>query len=404
MAKLFKVIMNILVILFIAALVALFLPTFLGITTVVSDPGKESNMAAGTVAYGSKQNIEDLAAGDTIISVTDDATYLYTISSINTESGELTVTSDENAESETLTLTGTASKLILCVPLIGYIIVALHSTEGMIILALAVALLIILFIIADILCKRKEEDEEPDEGDDDDYFRELATSQARPNKLDDLGTMSIPPVADLMETEAAANAPELDEKLESPEFEEASDSSESEEELEATESEDAFETQEIILEAIEEPASQKESSSKHSKSDSTGSFDILPERKDSKKSRDYEEPEKEETPLADLDAEETTAADLPAAELDESSDFSMIGNALESVLETEQLNETPRSSQPAAPVEQEPVEDTAEEIELAIPAFHLDDLLQEAYAKGEDPQVRKDASTGITFVDYSNCL
>ena len=46
----------------------------------------------------------------------------------------------------------------------------------------------------------------------------------------------------------------------------------------------------------------------------------------------------------------------------------------------------------------------AEEIELAIPAKTLDELLQEAYANGEDPKVTKDAATGITFVDYSNCL
>ena len=46
----------------------------------------------------------------------------------------------------------------------------------------------------------------------------------------------------------------------------------------------------------------------------------------------------------------------------------------------------------------------ADEIVLAIPARSVEEILQEAYRDGEDPKVEKDELTGVTFVDFSDCL
>ena len=90
---------------------------------------------------------------------------------------------------------------------------------------------------------------------------------------------------------------------------------------------------------------------------------------------------------------------------EETSEFSSLEGALEQVLNTNQINQTPEDVVPDAVSGEQPAdEETSTEIELAIPSHSLDELLQEAYAKGEDPQVKKDSATGITLVDYSSCL
>ena len=103
MAKLFKVIMNILIILFIASLVALFVPPLLGITTVISEPDTASNMQIGSVAYGTRVPLDEISKGDTIISNSDNETYLYTVEDIDASTGVLSVKSSETADAKEIT-------------------------------------------------------------------------------------------------------------------------------------------------------------------------------------------------------------------------------------------------------------------------------------------------------------
>ncbi len=441
MAKVFKVIMNILIILFIVALVALFVPPLLGITTVTAKPDVETNMQTGSVAYGVREPLSSLKVGDTIISSTESETWLYEITQIDATAGELTVRSSETAEPETIMLRRTASKKVLVVPFIGYIIIALQTTEGMIILGLIAALLVILFIIADILC-RKAKDKETDEDDEDDelseeeqdrrYFSDLAASQSRPSRLDELGTISIPPVADMMESDPdhkRANTLELDEELETPELILETVSS-----AQNTVSTDA--TQKVVLPG-EEPVKEEAGDTEHEMTVDLVEPEETPEaqtpapeapaKPDSEK-----EPPKEESPSAKADAKkaptkETAPAEKAApaeqaapvekaapieqaapaektAPSADTSELSGIGSALENVLDSGEMNRTARTDAPAAAAPEPVPETPAEEIELAIPQRTLDELLQEAYANGEDPKVTKDAAIGVTFVDYSNCL
>ena len=52
--------------------------------------------------------------------------------------------------------------------------------------------------------------------------------------------------------------------------------------------------------------------------------------------------------------------------------------------------------------EEEP--DFAEPIELAMPVYTAEELLQKAHAAGDDPKVIEDSTTGVTILDYSDIL
>lgn len=382
MAKLFKVIMNILIIVFIASLVALFVPPLLGITTVVADSNSATNMQVGSVAYGTRVSIDELAIGDTIISNSDNETYLYDVTAIDTATGTLSVKSSDTSEVKSITLRRTASKKLFVIPLIGYIVIALQSTEGLIILGLVVVLLVILFIISEILCRKSQKvDDEEDAEVDREYFRNLATSQQKPSALDELGTITIPPIKDIMDEEsnsAPSDTVPLDEDFENPELI-----------LEPADDEDFDDDEDDDL-AEDEPVIDKDTSSKSNDSSKRNE----PKKKTLKEMLQKEEP-----------SDEPLENDFASASIDNTSELTDIGNALENVLENERMNQTPHHEEPApVPEEEENIDISSSEIEIAIPARSLEELLQEAYAKGEDPNVIKDEAIGVTLVDYSDCL
>lgn len=80
--------------------------------------------------------------------------------------------------------------------------------------------------------------------------------------------------------------------------------------------------------------------------------------------------------------------------------------ALEKVLVKEPMHSQGQTMQ-MKPVQEE-AEETAslkpDEIVLAIPARTVEEILQDAYKDGQDPKVEKDELTGVTFVDFSDCL
>lgn len=403
MAKFFKVIIDILIVLYIASFAALFVPPVIGITTIVSKPGIDSNLQTGTVAYGTKESLDTLSVGDTIIYNSEEKTYIYEITDLSdAESGSISVKAYEDAEPETISVRRTATKLLFYVPFLGYIMIAVGSTQGLIILGAIAAILIVLFIITEV-CYRKSRAKKGELIDDDEeyeqdrkYFRDLAASQSRPNNLDVLGTLSIPPVADLMDEEVSessvSNTIALDEELEDPELilKPANASVSKTAPVAADESDLEIE----IDNAVSESEAPEESPVKAENSDSGNAS----EEKAETKSAAAKETKK--------DIEEKAPVKKAEKDFSNTSDINDIGNALEIALENEQMNSTPHSAPSPAPstVPEQTQHSDAEEIELAIPAKTLDELLQEAYSNGEDPKVTKDSTTGITFVDYSNCF
>ncbi|MEE3419508.1 MAG: hypothetical protein VZR02_00180 [Lachnospiraceae bacterium] len=165
MSKFLKFIVNVFLIFAIAVACAILLPTMFGVTTVIVDSASmDTNLPYGSITYSHDVAIADLKAGDEILKDTDSSTYAYVIQSIGADGKSATVVNavDESAEPEDMSLGASASKVAVMIPYIGYVLIAMHSTQGIIIIALVVALMIILFILSE-LWKEKPEDEETDD-------------------------------------------------------------------------------------------------------------------------------------------------------------------------------------------------------------------------------------------------
>ena len=112
-------------------------------------------------------------------------------------------------------------------------------------------------------------------------------------------------------------------------------------------------------------------------------------------------PEEKGTPAGQI------LQDSGAEDLSDLNDEQMEG--MESALETalakaEEADKTDHSASvppEAQGASYESLEDAPDEIELAIPVRTLEEVLQEAYSNGDDPHIRKDPTTGITMVDFS---
>ena len=70
---------------------------------------------------------------------------------------------------------------------------------------------------------------------------------------------------------------------------------------------------------------------------------------------------------------------------------------------TEETEET-ESAETIEEPEEEPEPEPSEPIELAMPVYTAEELLQKAHAAGDDPKVIEDPATGITILDYSDIL
>ncbi len=404
MAKFFKVLMSILLIVFIAALAALFVPPLLGVTTVVSGTDKATNMKTGSVAYGTREPISSLSSGDSIIYNTDDETYIYEVTDVNSDDGTISVRTSSGSPEKTIELRRTASKLLFVIPFIGYISIALESLLGTIILILAAVLLVVLFIISDIVSRKarskkrssefddEEDDEEYEESADSDsiYFNELSKSKTRPHALDALQNQD--------QSVSASSAPAIDEEIEEP--------------AAITGSETAADPETEIFKAV--PSGKKSygdesveitfSDDAERKDRSAGSaspFVDLPGRS----SVSDEMPAKETGFKADdfdISISEPETAKAPVKS--HTADIPDMRAALEAALNSAQVNRSNTFAPVKEVVSEEPVIEMPDEIELAIPVRSLESLLSEAYSKGEDPKVTKDEASGITFVDYSDFL
>jgi hypothetical protein len=149
--------------------VALAVPPFFGITTVVMDDAdKQTNLPIGSVTYAIPVKTEEVALGTRILVEEDGKTYRYNVVSLDAENKTGTVTDPTVSGSETLTVAvkNYMPKVVITIGLIGYLQVATKSMEGLIILGLAVLFLVILYVIAELWKKDPEDDYEDEEEDE----------------------------------------------------------------------------------------------------------------------------------------------------------------------------------------------------------------------------------------------
>ena len=163
MSKLLKVIVNTLLLLAILSAGALVIPPFAGITTLVSDGMGNTNISRGAVTYAKKTDTSSVATGDKILVDDNSGKYIYTIQSLDTAAGTASVKNVISGDTTEITVRATVSKVIVTIPVIGFLSMAAQSREGIMIIGLAILFLVILFILSEVWKRDEEEDEEEEE-------------------------------------------------------------------------------------------------------------------------------------------------------------------------------------------------------------------------------------------------
>lgn len=353
MSKLLKVIVNTLLLLAILSAGALVIPPFAGITTLVSDGMGNTNISRGAVTYAKKTDTSSVAPGDKILVDDNSGKYIYTIQSLDTAAGTASVKNVISGDTTEITVRATVSKVIVTIPVIGFLSMAAQSREGIMIIGLAVLFLVILFILSEVWKRDEEEDEEEEDEEEEDEDDEKASEELHSRK------------------KAALEEKKKREEQEMTEQLRAADQKTAEEEKQ-----DEFEIPDLEEEGTEQV-----------------SFHTV----DLQNLVRGEETEEISEAVEETEIVEEAAAEETAEEVTEETEETESAEP-ETVEEIEEFEETIEEP------EEEPEPEPSEPIELAMPVYTAEELLQKAHAAGDDPKVIEDPATGITILDYSDIL
>ena len=399
MSKVLKTIVN--VILFCAIVVAagLLIPPFAGITTVmVDDVDMQTNLPQGSVAYAVEKDRSELKQGDKVLISQEGRQYVYVVDSID---GSGVVLDDQLSTDGGTTqqeLGSTVQKVMLVVPVIGYVSMALRSTEGLIIVGLAVVFVIILFILAEVW--KKDDDEEEDEENEDaqeDVPEEeepavMSRRQKKKARKADKKKQKQEEKAAVAEAKARAKRERQEAKL-AKKNQKAHMMDESEQEPEAIpaepmeETQAAGSTQEIVL--PQELMQEEQSAGNTQKI-------VLPTEETQEKQESTDETEDPDKTLLQETAS-LFAADI-ASMMSENQT-----KETEEPEETDPLDSTEQTQPVVLGAVSEEKQETGDK-KLAMPVYSKEELLQKAEADGDEPEVIEDEVSGVTLVDYSDVL
>lgn len=355
MSKLLKVIVNTLLLLAILSAGALVIPPFAGITTLVSDGMGNTNISRGAVTYAKKTDTSSVATGDKILVDDNSGKYIYTIQSLDTAAGTASVKNVISGDTTEITVRATVSKVIITIPVIGFLSMAAQSREGIMIIGLAILFLVILFILSEVW-KRDEEEDEEEEEEDEDEDDEKASEELRSRKKAAL------------EEKKKREEQEMIEQLRAADQKTAEEEKQDEFEIPDLEEEEEEETEQVSFNTV-----------------------------DLQNLVRGEETEEIPEAVEETEIVEEAAAEETAEEVTEETEETESAEP-ETVEEIEEFEETIEEP------EEEPEPEPSEPIELAMPVYTAEELLQKAHAAGDDPKVIEDPATGITILDYSDIL
>ena len=398
MSKVLKTIVN--VILFCAIVVAagLLIPPFAGVTTVmVDDVDMQTNLSQGSVAYAVEKDSSELKQGDKILVSQDGGQYVYVVDSIDGSSVVLDDQLSTDGGTTQQELGSTVQKVMLVVPVIGYVSMALRNTEGLIIVGLVVVFVIILFILAEVWKKDDDEDEEEDEDDEEDESEQeqeeepavMASRERKKARKAEKKKQKQEEKAAVAEAKARAKQERQEAKL--AKKNKNADVEDTEETPEEIPAEAADLTQEIVLpEDLTQEAQDMGSTQEV----------VLP----AEELQPEEESREIEDPINSL-LEET--ASLFAADIASMMSENQTEETEPEAAEQEEENEEPEEVDQTQPVVLEEVsgeEQESKEKKLAMPVYTKEELLAKAEADGDQPEVVEDEVSGVTLVDYSDVL
>lgn len=381
MAKFLRFLFNLLLMLYIVAALALFVPPLVGVATAVTLEDTEGNQELATVNYAWRTPLKELQPGDEILVAGENSVYVYPVGSVDTEQSVVNAADPDKTEIPVRTF---VYKLVLTVPYLGYLAILLQTQEGMIILGAVAATLLVLCILTSIWVRRRKikrmkEDEENLIDEEDNQFFEALASQKR--ESDQRAEAEYRERQEVLKETTVMDPKELslDEEYEElPPAEKSQEIPESEELLEDLDEEDPQTGAEVINSSVAEED------------------DLLAGEKEAAETVQKASEEKKEDTAAGAGMEVERAVstgNIPGVQA-----------ALEAALDTQQIQRHVRRAEVVREPEVEPEALPADEIELAMPVYTVDEYLEKAYQNGEDPVVKKDELTGVTYIDFSECL
>ena len=340
MSKFLKFIVHFVVICTILCVLALAVPPFFGIQTVImDDPEKQTNLPMGSVTYAIPAATAEVPVGTRILVQEDGKTYRYNIISLDPANGTGVVADPTVSGSETLTVAvkNYVPKIVITIGYLGYLMVATKNIEGLVILGLAALFLVILYIIAELWKKEPVEGEEEDEEEEEDNVRLKTVKELKQE-----------------EKERARRMKEEDEEL------------------------------------LQED---RKGRKKEKKIIRTGGFvdeipeeDLEPELVRPRKKRPVNEQ------VATSEAHEVLKKEIAAATTEEpESGADEVGF----LADLEESEEKPQKKQPKEKVVYK---------KMAIPTWTASQLAEKARRDGDNPDVMKEAITKVTLFDYSDII
>lgn len=362
MSKFLKFIVHFVIICTIGIVLGLALPPFFGVTTVIVDsPDKVTNLSMGSVTYAIPVKTEEVNAGAPIIVTDEEGTYRYNLVSVDRATNTGVVIDPDASASQNINVAvkNWVPKVVVTIPLIGYLLTATESTEGMIVLGLVLLFLIILYVIAELWKKPETLDEYEDlQGD----RRYLKTSKEL----------------------------KMEEKARERRMQE--------------------EDRELLY---GEKARRKKAKKEQKKKIRTGGFvdeiyeDDLEEETESRPVRRSSGVRPENMQAAASEAHELLKKEIAAATAEEPADDyyeDIPDNLTERLPSFRELQEERARSRREEELWDDEEEELVEFQKLAMPAWSASQLADRAKKAGDAPDIVRDSITKVTLFDYSDII
>ena len=378
MSGFLKFIVHLVVFLAIICILALAVPPFMGISTVtIDDADIETNLPLGSVTYGKSISGRDVLIGDSIIVQDGNQIYRYRVQEIDLDNSMFTVldAGKPGAGPKAITLRGDITRVTITIGFLGYLLMAIQSTEGLIIIGLGVLFLIVIFVLAELWSKDKDAPQEEEDAKDD----LAAAKEAVQASLTD----QEPKSRRQLKKERRARQKE--------------------------------EVARLKAEAKERRREEKEKLKAAKKIARTGGFieDMEPVETilgleggspaEQAADRAHEELKKEIEAAVPAKAQSAEPEKKPTAEIPPLNAAKEEESAPKEEPQKPQEAQTPQE----AVSEKEEPDEAAQEKELAkiaIPLYTAEELLEKAKAAGEAPKVIQDEEAGVTLLDYSTII
>lgn len=381
MSRFLKLIVSLVLIVFILSGIGLIVPQFLGVDVVIVKDDIAGNQKVGTAVYTQKKDVAVLAEHDKILDLGNNTVNVYEVVSYDSTTGVVDVT---GGTLDSLLVTRTWLKVIATVPFIGFLSIATQSQEGLIFLGVLLGVVILLFIFSEILRKRDDDDYDDYEEDDDDFYSELVEKRRRADYYDD--EEPVKKKRNKGRRKARKDGGDRDGRPSVDDRDRRQDD------------------REVLQGGIDEASEETVEAPRNAVDPSADGDDVRDGGEGMTEIRTYVDADS-------LEESEKTIDETADAGIGFGGDFNMdalpdVQAALEAALENQPLNRSEDTHIPE-PDEEEaeaelPEEET--EIELAMPVHTAEELLQQAYAAGQDPKVRHHEDAGVTLVDYSETL